>query len=63
MADAPKFDFGDEVQVTGGEHKGRVGWIVSINLSAPTGAYTVEFIDGSDAEIKEALLSRSNIDE
>jgi ribosomal protein S4E len=59
MADTPKFDFGDEVQVTDGEHKGRVGCIVSINLSAPTGTYTVEFSDGSDAEVKEALLSRA----
>ena len=57
MADNPKFDFGDEVQVMGGEHKGRSGWIVSINLSSPLGTYTVEFGDGSDAEIKEALLS------
>jgi ribosomal protein S4E len=59
MADVPKFDFGEEVAVTGGEHKGRVGCIVSINLSAPTETYTVEFGDGSDPEIKEALLSRA----
>ena len=58
MAGEHKFDFGDEVQVTGGEHKGRSGCIVSMNLSAPSGTYTVEFSDGSDAEIKEALLSR-----
>jgi len=54
----PNFDFGQEVQVTDGEHRGRVGCIVSINLSAPSGTYTVEFGDGSDAEIKEASLSR-----
>lgn len=54
-----KFDFGDEVRVTGGEHTGRVGCIVSINLSAPTETYTVEFSDGSDAEIEETLLSRA----
>ncbi len=63
MADNPKFDYGDEVQVTGGEHKGRLGWIVSINLDSPLETYTVEFIDGSDAEIKEALLQRSNVNE
>ena len=56
MADDPKFDFGDEVQVTSGEHKGRIGWIVSINLSAPSVTYTVEFGDGSYAELKEELL-------
>ena len=56
MPDNPKFDFGDEVQVTGGEHKGRVGCIVSINLDSPSETYTVEFSDGSDAEIKEAML-------
>jgi ribosomal protein S4E len=58
MAGDPKFDFGDEVQITGGEHKGRIGSIVSINLSAPSETYTVEFDDGSDAEVKEALLSK-----
>jgi ribosomal protein S4E len=57
MADNPKFDYGDEVHVTGGEHKGRSGCIVSINLLYPSGTYTVEVGDGSDAEIKEALLS------
>jgi ribosomal protein S4E len=57
MPNDPKFDYGDEVQVTGGEHKGRVGCIVSINLSAPSGAYTVEFSDASDAEVEEAVLS------
>jgi ribosomal protein S4E len=57
MADDPKFDYGDEVEVTGGEHKGRLGWIVSINLSSSLGTYTVEFRDGTDAEIKEALLA------
>ena len=57
MANNPKFDFGDEVQVIGGEHEGRIGCIVSINLDSPSETYTVEFSDGSDAEIKEALLS------
>jgi ribosomal protein S4E len=56
MADNSKFEYGDEVQVTGGEHTGRMGCIVSINLSSPLGTYTVEFGDGGDAEIKEALL-------
>jgi ribosomal protein S4E len=60
MAENPKFDYGDEVEVTGGEHKGRTGCIVSINLSSPSETYTVEFGDGSDAEIKEALLSAVN---
>lgn len=58
MADAPKFDFGDEVQVTDGEHKGRVGCIVSIDLSAPSGTYTIEF-----GEIKETLLSKPQVNE
>jgi len=59
MAGAPKFDCGDEVEVTAGEHKGRVGCIVSINLSAPSETYTVEFGDGGHSEIKEALLSKA----
>jgi ribosomal protein S4E len=57
MADNPKFDYGDVVQVTCGEHKGRIGCIVSINFSSPLGTYTVEFGDGTGAEIQEALLS------
>ena len=48
MGDDPKFDFGDEVKITGGEHKDCIGSIVSINLSAPSETYTVEFDDGSD---------------
>jgi ribosomal protein S4E len=58
MADDPKFDYGDEVQLTGGQHMGRVGCVVSINLSAPSGTYTVEFGDGTDAEVKEEFLAR-----
>jgi ribosomal protein L24 len=43
MANEHKFDFGDEVQVTDGEHQGRSGRIVSINLSASSETYTVEW--------------------
>jgi len=57
MADNPKFDYGAEVLVTTGEHKRRTGCIVSINLPSPLGTYTVEFVDGSDAEIKEVAMS------
>jgi hypothetical protein len=51
------FDYGDTVRVVTGEHQGRVGAIVSINDVQPLRTYTVEFGDGSDAEIPENSLS------
>ena len=60
MGDDPKFDYGDPVQVTGGKHKDRLGDVVGINITASARMYTVEFGDGSDAEIEEGLMSKVN---
>jgi ribosomal protein S4E len=58
MAQEPKFDYGDEVQVMAEEHEGRTGAVVGINGSESSRTYTVEFGDGSDSEIAEELLSK-----
>jgi hypothetical protein len=54
----PAFDYGDTVQISGGEHKGRIGAVVGINGSDLSRTYTVEFGDGTDSEIDEGLLLR-----
>jgi hypothetical protein len=61
MSEQPKFDFGDPVQIIGKEHKGRTGCVVSINGSESCPTYTVEFGDGTDAEIAEEFLSHYEV--
>ena len=58
MSEQPKFDYGETVQVTSKEHNGRIGAVVGINGSESSRTYTVEFGDGSEAEIGEKGLSR-----
>ena len=60
MGNDPKFDYGDPVKVTGGEHTNRFGDVVGINITASPRTYTVEFGDGSDAEVEEGHLSKIN---
>ena len=60
MEENAKFDYGDPVQMVGGKHEGRLGDVVAVNFFDSVRAYTVEFEDGSDAEIEEALLSKVN---
>jgi hypothetical protein len=62
MDEEPKFDFGETVQITGKEHKGRIGAVVGINGPECFRTYTVEFGDGSDSEIAEELLSKCESD-
>jgi hypothetical protein len=47
------------VQITSKEHNGRIGAVVGINGSDSSRTYTVEFGDGSDSEIAEDCLSKS----
>jgi hypothetical protein len=58
MAQEPKFDYGDEVQVMAKEHEGRTGAVVGVNGSESSRTYTVEFGDGSESPIAEELLTR-----
>jgi hypothetical protein len=57
MSDQPKFDYGETVQVTSKELNGRIGAVVGINGSESSRTYTVEFGDGSEADIGEEGLS------
>ena len=58
MSERPKFDYGETVQITSKEHNGRIGAVVGINGSESCRTYTVEFGDGSDADIGEEGLSK-----
>ena len=60
MSEQPKFNYGETVQITGEEHNGRIGALVGIHASESDRTYTVEFGDGSEAEIAEEGLSRVN---
>jgi hypothetical protein len=60
MSSAPKFDYGDCVLVRNGKYKDRTCCVVGMSHLATTRTYTVEFGDGSDAEIEEELLSKAD---
>jgi hypothetical protein len=60
MNDTPKLDYGDQIRVRSGKYKDCVGDVVGISNAVPTRTYTVEFGDGSDAEIEEEILSKLN---
>jgi ribosomal protein S4E len=61
MVQQPLFDYGDTVQVTGGAHIGEIGSVCAISGSESSRTYTVEFGDGSDSEIEEALLVKFQV--
>lgn len=56
MEQREKFDYGDAVRVTEGDHKGRVGAIVGINDSRSD--FTIEFGDGTDAQLRSEELEK-----
>jgi hypothetical protein len=60
MSEQPKFDYGETVQITSKEHNSRIGAVVGINGSESDRTYTVEFGDGSEADIAEEGSSRVN---
>ncbi len=49
------FDYNDVVRVAEGQHEGRKGVIVGVP-TRPDETYTVEFDDGSDANLLERQL-------
>lgn len=57
-----KLEYGDVVQVTDGEHKGRTGAVVGMNDSANPSVFTIEFGDGSDAEQQAESLEKEEDD-
>jgi ribosomal protein S4E len=56
MDEQRKFGYGDSVVVTKGQHSGRLGAVVSLNGTALLPTYTVEFGDGTDAELDEDAI-------
>src|SRR3569832_958854 len=51
MAGIARITYGDEVCVIDGEYKGRKGAIVGMNDPDTPSVFTIEFGDGSDAEV------------
>ena len=52
------FTYGDEVRIIDGEHKGRTGAVVGVNDPDMSLVFTIEFGDGSDAEVPLESLER-----
>jgi hypothetical protein len=51
-------DYGDEVLIMDGENKGRTGAVVGMNHPDTPSIFTIEFGDGSDAEVTLGLLEK-----
>jgi hypothetical protein len=58
MAEMTPFTYGDEVRVIDGEHKGRTGAVVGMNDPDTPSVFTIEFGNGSDAEVPLESLDR-----
>lgn len=53
-----KLDYGDAVRIINGDFKGRLGAIVGMNDSVLPSIFTIEFGDGSDAEVPLGFLEK-----
>jgi hypothetical protein len=58
MAEITSFSYGDEVLIISGEYGGKTGAIVGMNRPEGPSIFTVEFGDGSDAEVPVQCLER-----
>jgi len=58
MDQRAKLDYGNEVRIIDGEYTGRTGAVVGMNDSDAPSAFTIEFGDGSDAEVPSEFLER-----
>jgi hypothetical protein len=58
MAEMTPFTYGDEVRIIDGEHKGRTGAVVGMNDPGTPSVFTIEFGNGSDAEVPLEFLER-----
>jgi hypothetical protein len=58
MNQQAKLDYGDEVRIIDGEHKGRTGAVVGMNDPNTPSIFTIEFGNGSDAEVPSDLRER-----
>jgi transcription antitermination factor NusG len=53
-----KLDYGDAVRIINGEFLGRLGAVVGLNDSHLPSIFTIEFGDGSDAEVPLGSLEK-----
>lgn len=58
MADMTPLTYGDEVRIINGEYKGRTGAVVGMNDPDTPSIFTIEFGNGSDAEVPLQSLER-----
>jgi hypothetical protein len=58
MAEMTPLTYGDEVRIIDGEFKGKTGAIVGMNDPEMPSIFTVEFGDGTDAEVGTEFLER-----
>jgi hypothetical protein len=58
MNEMTPFTYGDEVRIIDGDYKGKTGAVVGGNDPEMPWVFTVEFGDGSDAEVRVEFLER-----
>jgi hypothetical protein len=58
MDQRASLDYGDEVRITGGDNNGRTGAVVGMNYPDTPSILTIEFGDGSDAEVPLGFLEK-----
>jgi hypothetical protein len=58
MDQQARLDYGDEVRITEDENKCRTGAVVGMNHPDTHSIFTIEFGDGSDAEVPLGFLEK-----
>jgi ribosomal protein L24 len=58
MSEMTPFTYGGEVRIIDGEYKGKTGAIVGMNDPEMPSVFTIEFGNGSDAEVRVEFLER-----
>lgn len=58
MVDMTRFTYGDEVRVIKGEYEGTTGAVVGMNDPDTPSVFTIEFGNGSDAEVPLESLEK-----
>ncbi len=58
MDQQARLDYGDEVRIVDGENRGKIGAVVGMNHPDTPSIFTIEFGDGSDAEVPLGSLEK-----
>ena len=58
MDQQKRLDYGDAVRIIDGEFKGRLGAVVGMNDPSIPSIFTIEFENGSDAEVLIGFLEK-----